>query len=544
MPSRALTVLLAGLLGLALAGPAAADRAIPEPGGSAVLEAEVPGPGAPQAAPVLSLPVDRLSGPNRYATAARISWSAFPHGADTVYLARGDVFADAIAAGSLTDGPILLVPRCGAVPATVRAEITRVAPEQVVALGGAGSICDTTLLQAAAGRDTDRLAGGDRFETAALIARRAFPDGADTVYLAEHRDSVDAVAGGTLTDGPVLLVGNGSKGVPSQTLAAIEALDPHEVVALGGPLAVTHQALARAGEGRHTDRVSGPDRYATSAAIADRAFPEGSSRTFLASGASVADAVVGGSLTRGPILLVPGDCRVMTEPVWRRISTRPPTAKLVALGGTNAVCTEQLHTGGRLGVSSAMESGDRARLYDLLTKTQQVSPQRYVPPDLVTWRSTSHRLRPETALMLQALFDGAASADRGGLYVTSAYRSYETQQATYDYWVSVYGPEKASMLSAKAGHSEHQLGLAVDIAGPTCGGTCFGTSPEGKWVAANAHRYGFIIRYPEGGTPVTGYYYEPWHLRYVGPRAAWMMHVRDEVYWDTYQPRAVADGQL
>ncbi|QDO87374.1 hypothetical protein FNH13_02695 [Ornithinimicrobium ciconiae] len=544
MPSRAGAVLLAGVLGLALAAPALADPAIPDP---ATVDPALTGEIASTtsaAAPVLSLPLDRLSGADRYETSARISWSAFPHGADTVYLARGDIFADAIAAGSLTDGPILLVRSCGAVPAAVAAEIKRVDPDRVVALGGTGSICQGTLEQAAAGRDTDRVAGGDRFETAALIGQRAFPQGAQTVYLAEHRDSVDAVAGGTLTDGPILLVGNGSTAVPEHTLAAIEALDPQEVVALGGTVAVTDQALGVAGEGRHTDRVSGPDRYATSAAIADRAFPEGSSRTYLTNGVSVADAVVGGALTRGPILLVPGDCRVLTDPVWRRISTQPPTAKLVALGGPGAVCTEQLHTGGRLGVFSAMEAGDTARLYDLLTKAQPVSPLRYVPQDLVTWRSTSHKLRPETAQMLQALFDGATAADRGGLYVTSAYRSYATQQATYDYWVSVYGEEKASMLSARAGHSEHQLGLAADIAGPTCGGNCFGTSPEGKWVAANAHRYGFIIRYPQGGTPVTGYYYEPWHLRYVGPRAAWMMHVRDRDYWDTYQPVAVADGQF
>jgi len=529
--------LLAGVLTLGLTAPALADPAIP---GDPQVEEQTEDH-APLADPVVSLPLDRLGGEDRYETSARISWSAFQQGADTVYLARGDVFADAIAAGSLTDGPVLLVRSCGSVPAAVRAEIARVDPVQVVALGGPTSICDTTLEAAANGRPTDRVDGADRFDTAALIAARAFPEGAGTVYLAEHLNSVDAVAGGTLTDGPVLLVRNGSTTVPQRTLEAIEALNPTEVVALGGPVVVTDQALTAAAGTRHTDRVAGDDRYATSAAIAARAFPHGSSRTYLANGSSVADAVVGGVLTRGPILLVPGTCRVVTEPVWRRVATHPPD-KVVALGGKSAVCSEQLRTAGRLGVFSGMESGDTSRLYDLLTKALTVEPLKYVPPDLVSWRGTSHRLRPETGVMLEELFDGAAAAGRGGLYVTSAFRSYETQQATYEYWVSVYGEEVASMLSAKAGHSEHQLGLAVDIAGPTCGGSCFGTSPEGKWVAANAHRYGFIIRYPEGGTPVTGYYYEPWHLRYVGPRAAWMMHVRDARYWDTYQPIAVSDS--
>lgn len=520
-----------------VAASTASDTGGGDPGAEAT-----DGPATP--AGVTGPPTSRLAGANRYASAVSISrWKyADPAGADVVYLARGDIFADAIAAGALTDGPVLLVPSCNGVPTAVRDEIQRVAPREVVALGGTGSICDATLLEAAGGRATDRLAGEDRIHTAALIAQRAFPAGARTVYLAEHREAVDAVAGGTLTDGPILLVSRGSSSVPQRTQAAIDALRPQSVVALGGAAVVTEQALAAAGQGRSTDRVSGPDRYATSAAIAARAFPGRSAQTYLASGASVVDAVAGGTLTKGPILLVRGGCRPLSDPVWRRLSTHPPTGQVLALGGGGAVCEEQLQTAGRMGVFSGMESQDTARLYDLLTKSRAVSPLRYVPPDLVSWRGTSHRLRPEVSQMLQALFDGAAAANRGGLYVTSAYRSYETQQATYDYWVSVYGEEKASMLSARAGHSEHQLGLAVDIAGPTCGGDCFGTSPEGRWVAANAHRYGFIIRYPEGGTPVTGYYYEPWHLRYVGPRAAWMMHVRDEVYWDTYRARAVADG--
>lgn len=533
--TRASGILLTGLLAVGLALPASADPAIPDDP-----EREAQQRSEPAASPVLSLPLDRLGGEDRYGTSVAISSAQFSS-ADTVYLARSDVFADAIAAGSLRDGPVLLVPQCDGVPRVVREEIARLDPTEVVALGGPGSICEDTLGQAAQGRDAVRVGGQNRFETAALIAQRAFPGGTGTVYLAEQQEAIDAVAGGTLTNGPILLVANGKDAVPSATLAAIEALDPEEVIALGGKLVVTTPALGQAGEGRTTKRIAGEDRYATSAAIAQWAFPEGSSRTYLANGRSVADSVVGGVLTRGPILLVPDACGVPSQPVWRRLGTHPPE-KVVALGGTLAVCTEQLQTAGRLGVFSTMESQDTGRLYDLLTKQQAVEPTRYVPGDLTSWRGTSHQLRPETATMLDALFDGAAAAGHSGLYVTSAFRSYETQQATFEYWVRTVGRERAELVSARAGHSEHQLGLAADIAGPTCGGECFGRSAEGKWVAANAHKYGFIIRYPEGGTPVTGYAWEPWHLRYVGPRAAWMMHVRDEIYWDTYQPRAVAEA--
>ena len=537
MPSRAGAVLLAGVLALGLAGPALADAPIPDD-----RQPESADPVAPAADPVLTAPLDRLGGTNRYETSVAISSSRFAS-AETVYLARADVFADAIAAGSLRDGPVLLVPQCDHIPRAVRDEIARLDPAEVVALGGEQSICQETLDTAATGREAVRLGGANRFETATLIAQRAFPDGADTVYLAEQEESIDAVAGGTLTDGPILLVSRGEDQVPSATVEAVRHLDPDNVIALGGKLVVTTPALAAAAEGRTTARIAGEDRYATSAAIAKWAFPEGSSRTYLANGRSVADSVVGGVLTRGPILLVPDDCRVLSEPVWRRLGEHPPE-KVVALGGPQAVCSEQLQTGGRLAVFSEMESSDTDRLYDLLTKSQAVDPERYVPGDLVSWRGTSHRLRPEAATMLQELFDAAASAGHPSLWVNSSYRSYDEQRATYDYWVRTVGKKRADLISAKPGHSEHQLGLAVDVAGTPCGNLydCFGDTPEGKWVAANAHRFGFIIRYPEGGTGVTGYAYEPWHLRYVGPRASWMMHVRDEIYWDTYQPRAVSDG--
>lgn len=536
MATRAGVVALAGVLALGLGGPALADAPIPD---DRQQESAEP---APAADPVLTVPLDRLGGTDRYETSVEISSSRFAS-AEAVYLARADVFADAIAAGSLRDGPVLLVPQCDHIPRVVREEIARLDPTEVVALGGEKSICQDTLDTAAQGREAVRLGGENRFETAALIAQRAFPNGSDTVYLAEQEESIDAVAGGTLTDGPILLVARGADQVPSATIEAVRELDPENVIALGGKLVVTTPALAAAAEGRTTARIAGEDRYATSAAIAKWAFPEGSSRTYLANGRSVADSVVGGVLTRGPILLVPDDCRVLSEPVWRRLGEHPPE-KVVALGGPQAVCSEQLRTGGRLSVFSEMERDETDRLYDLLTKSRAVDPERYVPADLVSWRGTSHQLRPEAATMLQELFDGAASAGHPSLWVNSSYRSYDEQQVTYDYWVRQLGKERADLISAKPGHSEHQLGLAVDVAGTPCGDLydCFGDTPEGKWVAANAHRYGFIIRYPEGGTGVTGYAYEPWHLRYVGPRAAWMMHVRNEIYWDTYQPTAVSDG--
>ena len=132
-------------------------------------------------------------------------------------------------------------------------------------------------------------------------------------------------------------------------------------------------------------------------------------------------------------------------------------------------------------------------------------------------------MRPEAARALEALFAGAAG-DGITLYATSGFRSYSTQKAIFDRKAAERGEQTANRSVAKPGYSEHQTGLAMDIEGETTLGTgltaAFGESPEGIWVAEHCHEYGFIIRYPKDKTSITGYIYEPWHIRYVGVEAA------------------------
>ncbi|WOO87738.1 M15 family metallopeptidase [Mollicutes bacterium LVI A0039] len=116
----------------------------------------------------------------------------------------------------------------------------------------------------------------------------------------------------------------------------------------------------------------------------------------------------------------------------------------------------------------------------------------------------------------------SAQADGINLHFQSGFRSYDYQVETYNYWVSVYGEEKANQVSAKPGYSEHQTGLAIDVSGDNgcLLETCFIDTPEGTWLAKHAHEYGFIIRYMPGKEDITGYTYEPWHIRYVGVETA------------------------
>lgn len=112
-----------------------------------------------------------------------------------------------------------------------------------------------------------------------------------------------------------------------------------------------------------------------------------------------------------------------------------------------------------------------------------------------------------------------AQTDNMHLVVRSAYRSYAAQKALYDKFVALDGQQIAESYSAKPGQSEHQTGLAYDIGSRESVANMsiqFGQTPEGNWLKENAHKYGFIIRYGKDKTHITGYRYEPWHIRYVG----------------------------
>lgn len=112
----------------------------------------------------------------------------------------------------------------------------------------------------------------------------------------------------------------------------------------------------------------------------------------------------------------------------------------------------------------------------------------------------------------------AAAAKEGvSLHIVSGFRDYETQEVIYNRYVAQDGKAAADRYSARPGHSEHQTGYSMDLNSLS---TSFGQTTEGKWLANNCWKYGFIIRYPEGKENITGYMYEPWHVRYLGKDTA------------------------
>ncbi len=118
----------------------------------------------------------------------------------------------------------------------------------------------------------------------------------------------------------------------------------------------------------------------------------------------------------------------------------------------------------------------------------------------------------EAYAALTTMFNAAAT-EGISLWVKSGFRSYNDQKWQYNYYVERDGVALADTYSARPGHSEHQSGLAFDLNSLY---KSFGDTPEGQWLAANCHKYGFIIRYPAGKEHLTGYMYEPWHVRYLG----------------------------
>ena len=132
-------------------------------------------------------------------------------------------------------------------------------------------------------------------------------------------------------------------------------------------------------------------------------------------------------------------------------------------------------------------------------------------------------MQPEAAKALEELFAGARE-DGLTLLATSGFRSYSTQKAIFERKLETMSERAANASVAKPGYSEHQTGLAMDVEGESAIGMGleedFARTPEGQWLAEHCHEYGFIIRYPEGKTNITGYVYEPWHIRYVGKEAA------------------------
>jgi putative cell wall-binding protein len=292
--------------------------------------------------PILGNEIERLSGDDRFAVAVRASQEAFPGGADVVYLASGTSFPDALTgsgAAGHRGGPLLLVRR-DTVSEGVTAELARLAPKEVVLLGGTASI--SAELEASLSylpATISRVAGADRYEVASELKSLTFGNLNDIIYIASGEVFPDALSASAAAGDwgvPVLLTSNGA--VPDATLNALkEEINLEKIVVVGGQATISDAVVARLSEFARVSRIQGPDRYSVSAATSKDAFCEDTPVVFIASGQVFPDALGGSSAAidfHAPVLLVKKDA-VPAEVIEELKRLRPHRIKV--LGGPNTI---------------------------------------------------------------------------------------------------------------------------------------------------------------------------------------------------------------
>lgn len=225
----------------------------------------------------------------------------------------------------------------------------------------------------------------------------------------------------------------------------------------------------------------------------------------------------GTNLTVTPSMIETATADAMTNPTGEESATAPETTAPETQPETTDPADE-------LDISTA------SSITVLVNKRVPLDPADYSPDDLVYMNEigvpsiNEHALRHDAAFAVKEMFAAAAEAGHV-LDMTSGYRDYDLQTTLYDGYVEEQGQEAADATSARPGFSEHQTGLAADISAPDSDPfcilqECFGDTAAGQWLAENAWQYGFILRYPQDETAVTGYDYEPWHFRFIGVDAA------------------------
>ena len=286
---------------------------------------------------------------DRYGTAARAALSAFPDGADIAVLASGETFPDALAAAPLAeayDAPVLLTAR-ESLPQASADTLAALGVADVLVMGGASAVGNDVTNALHVDYQVSRVAGADRYETAARAAVDAFPDGAQAAVVATGETFPDALAAAPLArayDAPILLTAGGQ--LPSITGDTLALLGVDEILLMGGEGAVSTDVSNALFDHGHVTRVAGADRYETAARAAEEAFPGGANVAVLASGEAFPDSLAAAPLAAfhdAPVLLTGADA---TPASTLGELTRLGVGDVLVMGGADAIgnaVTNALH---------------------------------------------------------------------------------------------------------------------------------------------------------------------------------------------------------
>ena len=433
--------------------------------------------------------IHRISGSDRYETAIQIGGNL---SSDKVILVHGASFADATSAGPFAawlKAPIFL--SNGKIDYTDR--FLERGVQEVYIIGGERVIGQEEENRLQENFKVKRIAGKNRFETSLLLNQEIFPEGGGLGF-ATGLNFPDALTAGAFL---------GRKGLGLQLVSGVEEF----------PLPEDMEVLYTFG-GRgvlpvdHGERIAGKNRFDTAYQISQKLAYE---NIILASGASFPDALAATPLAvvlEAPIVLTERD--ILPE----ETKTALKKAKnIYVVGGQGVISQKVLEDIYKEEPVEEPVKPPTIRKENGLYwvgNTLIVNKTYPLPKDYNPGISSS-LLRQFEKMRL----DAAKAGHR--ISIGSGFRSYSYQLNLYEGYKRRLGEEAANRISAKQGHSEHQTGLAIDVKGSSCYlDQRFGNTPEGKWLAANAHKYGFHLRYPKGKEAITGYSYEPWHFRYLG----------------------------
>ena len=543
-------------LGLVVAGPlnpsepatrpteSGAPATTPAPTASSVTPSPSPSTPATVALPAARPPKARLVGDDRYALSVAASRAAFPGGAHApvVFLVSGESQGQgyaALPAAAVRGGSVLLT-RPDGIPRVTAAEVDRLAPDRIVLVGG------TTTLGAAVAREAarqaktvERVDGGGRMGTSLALTRDAFPS-ADAVWVVAQNHPEQAVVAATAAAAhrsPVLVVDGNADGLPAAHADLLRELGVSFATVVGSSSAVSAGVvddLAALVGADHVVRAGGGDRYAVAARVNALAWPDlPRGVAYLANGRAVTTAFSGALLaghSQRPLYYTLPYC---VPSKVRTAVTAKSVSRVVPVGGESSV----RGTAARLEACRSIT--DPNSDWVLVNRRNPLSPNRFAPSDLKVppmAHAGDHQMRADAADALARMTGAAVAAGAGRIGIDTAFRSYATQDALYDTWLARRGRTWADTWYARPGYSEHQTGLTVDllpVGESNCAiNDCIDETPQGRWLARNSWRYGYILRYEEGFRSTVGLGFEPWHFRYVGTPLARAYH---EGGWHTLE---------
>ncbi|GAA2188517.1 hypothetical protein GCM10009786_17940 [Leucobacter alluvii] len=301
-------------------------------------------------------PKQRLSGSDRFSTAVEAVRNAYPSPVDTVIIANGMDYPDALSAGALGakwKAPLLLTTSSN-LPEATRIELARLQPKRIVVAGGPGVVNANVMAQLGElAPRVDRVSGADRYETSRAIAQAGWPNGTSSqVFIATGAEFADALAAGAAagaTGAPVVLVPGAASAAPVALTAELDRLGAKQVRIAGGVGAVSSGVERSLAQGRVVERFAGADRYETSSLIAEALFPQNGSNPYWANGSDFADALAGNAVAgaqRSPLLLSRASC---VPPSVYDSTARLARDRILILGGTG-VLSDAVYMAKRCGI--------------------------------------------------------------------------------------------------------------------------------------------------------------------------------------------------